>query len=111
LVGRIDVEQQRGKIANVGRKQPYIGARAVRAHSNLQPVRELNRRSCARVEGERVTVLQAYLRGQQPVTDCSHPCAVIEVCGNISCGRAVKRRELTRIALEPVSSSQRLAVV
>lgn len=113
LVGRIDVEQQVCEIANVRCSQPYASAGTIGAHSNLQPVRERGRRprTCARVEGERVTVLQAFLRGQQPVTDCSLVRAVIEVCGNIGGGRAVKRRKHKVIALEPASSSQRLAVV
>ena len=113
LVGRIDVEQQVCEIANVRCSQPYASAGTIGAHSNLQSVRERGRRprTCARVEGERVTVLQAFLRGQQPVTDCSLVRAVIEVCGNIGGGRAVKRRKHKVIALEPASSSQRLAVV
>jgi hypothetical protein len=63
------------------------------------------------VEGEHVAVPQVQNRRQQQVTNGIQVPGIIEIGGNIGGRRAVKRREHSRTALEPVSGSQRLTVV
>ena len=61
-VGRIDIQQQISEIANVGRCCPYVNARAICTHPNLQPIRKRRRFHCTRVERQRIAILQTQFR-------------------------------------------------
>ena len=57
-VGRINIEQQRRKIADIVRTIAGVSAIAIQAHSNLQTIGVTGIRSEARAEGEFAAVLQ-----------------------------------------------------
>ena len=108
---RIDGQQQGGKVTYIRCRCAHVGAGAIQAQSQLQPVGERGRTDRACPEAEGVAVSQIYFWRQHPVADGGYARAVVEVSAGIGVGRAGVGREHPAVALEPVSSANGAAVV
>ena len=61
-VGRVDIQQESSEIADVERGYPYVNARTIGTHPNLQSIRKLRQFHCARVKRQGTAILQTYFR-------------------------------------------------
>ena len=61
-VGRVDIQQEISEIADVERSCPYVSARAIGTHPNLQPIRIRRQFYCARVERQGAILQRHFWR-------------------------------------------------
>ena len=107
-IGRIDLQQKVGKVADGRRSASNFGTGAVSTEPNFEIIGE--ELGGLRVKAEGVAVIQRQSGQDQPVADIAAGRGVGEIGTNIGVGGSGLRRE-NSVALKPAGGTEGAAVV